>query len=326
MTQVALSELAKIPFLDVANLSGRTIPTMTFFSNGEWQLWLEGPEGLIPIKAWPGEGHYFSAQPEKDSDICVPFIDFIGQRCLRPQVMRSFIGLSQDFYNVCASLKKFDLLFEQSAVLKTTTARLVLTELEYIFTLCRSMFDLLQELISIDWQEAVLIDQSRKKKQLPKTFSGMVLNAESLRSAEELTERFHLPPLLVGFYVSAGPFFQMLRTFRDRYVHGGTTPEIVFVTERGFAVPKRQEPFAAFNVWNSQHMLPNELCSLRPALGYLVNNTLKACNDYASALQTVIACPPPVAPNMHLYVRGEFNRTLQDYSIAQRDCLWWKDA
>lgn len=326
MFAVAISELSKIPFIDVANLHGRTVPTLSFFANAEWHLWIPTEQGLTRMKGFPAEGCYFGECTAKPADAYLEFLNFIAQRCSWPPVIRPFISLEQDFFNLCATVKKFDILFEHSRDLKTTASRLVATELEYLFSLCRSVFDLLQEVISAQWQTVRLRDETIKKKQLPRAFSDVVLHSGMLRSEADLVKRFQIPQPLAAFYTRSGPFFETLRTFRDRFVHGGTTPEHVFVTERGFAVQRNTEPFCSFNVWNQEHMLPNELCSLRPVIGHIIVETLRACEDYATTIQSIIEYPPPIAPNMQYFVRGYFNESLSECTAALEKCLWWSEA
>lgn len=326
MATVDITELSKIPFIDIENLNGRTIATLSFFSDDDWHLWVPTEQGLIKIKAWPAEGCYFGKKVEKPTDAYLEFLNFIAQRCSWPPVIRPFMSLQQDYFNLCATVKKFDILFEQSVNLKTATARLVATELEYLFSLCRSVFDLLQEIISSQWQTVHLVDETIKKKQLPKTFSDITLNSGALRTEAELIQRFNIPQPLAAFYVRSGPFFEVLRTFRDRFVHGGTTPEQVFITEKGFAVQRSAKPFCTFNVWNQEHMLPNELCSLRPVIGHIIIETLRACEDYANTIQSIIQYPPPIAPDMHFFIRGYFNDSLSECSTAVEECLWWNNT
>jgi len=323
MTSVNIAELSKVPFINIENLHGRTIATLSFFADGEWHIWFPTERGLIKIKGCPTEGCYFSKEVEKPTDVYLEFLNFIAQRCAWPPVIRPFLGLQQDYFNLCATVRKFNILVEHSASLKTATARLVATELEYLFSLSRSIFDLLQEIISAQWQTVRLVDETIKKKQLPKTFSDVVINSGVLRTESELIQRFHMPQPLAAFYVRSGPFFEVLRTFRDRFVHGGTTPELVFVTEKGFAVQRSTMPFCTFNVWNKEHMLPNDLCSLRPVIGHIILETLRACEDYATTIQSIIQYPPPIAPNMHFFIRGYFNDSLAECSSVVEQCLWW---
>jgi len=53
-----------------------------------------------------------------------------------------------------------------------------------------------------------------------------------------------------------------------------------------------------------------DLVPLMPALGVLVYKTLEACEDFSQALTSVILFPPPIAPGLYLFVRGDFNKSL----------------
>jgi hypothetical protein len=188
------------------------------------------------------------------------------------------------------------------------------------------VFDLLQEVIAAQWRNIELLDSTSHKKNLPPKFAAVVLTDNRLRTEDELVARFSIPKELAAFYVRCGEFFQTLRTFRDRFIHGGNSPDLVFVTDNGFAVHASTQPFSQFNVWNTEHRLPNDLCSLRPAIAYLVHETLKACEDYASTIQAVIRFPPPVCPGLTLFMRGYFNEQLLANEKVLRECLWWKGS
>lgn len=324
------SELAKVPYLDHANVGGRTLPSTFFHADGEWHAWIGLGGRLVTVKMWPAEACYFAAEPESPDDICFGILDFIGQRCLIPPVMKPFNALLQDFFNLGACIRKFDLLFEQRAFIGTGTSRLVVTELEYLFAICRSIFDLLQEAITAQWDSVTLVDHAIKKKQLPSTFSKVAIKTvdgriEMPRSEAELIEKYSIPAVLATFYVRRAPFFQVLRDFRDQYIHEGKTPEWILDTERGFAVRHDCEPYAGFGVWTETHMLPNKLCSLRPAVGHLVRETLHACEDYAATVQSIIQFPPPMVPNMRLFLRSYFNRALLDCLESVDSCRWWAE-
>lgn len=326
MDQIALSELSKIPYLDVPNLDGRAIASLSFYADGDWHLWLKTEAGLLRVKAWPGEGFYFAAEPQSDRDGYLHFLDFIVQHGNSRGVARPLEGIMDDFFNLGACLKKFDILVDYAEGEQRGTSRLVLTELEYLFSLCRSVFDLLQEVIAAQWNSVQLLDAATKKRELPKSFGDMVLTANQLRPIKEIASKFRIPQSLAEFYGRAGSFFLMLRTFRDKYVHGGNSPDLVFVTERGFAVRGAAAPFNSFNVWSQEHRLPNDLCSLRPALAYLVTETLRACEDYAMTIQQIIRFPPPICPGFRFFMRSEFVEPLLANERILRECSWWRDA
>ncbi|QOF76176.1 hypothetical protein [Variovorax sp. 38R] len=323
MASVPISELQQIPFIDTANLQGRTLSSLTFFVCGEWHMWVPVGEGLVKMKGWPAEGYYFGDAPEQESDAFLEFLDFIAQRCAWHGVVKPCQGLMDDFFNLGATVRKFDLLAEHSPALGTTARRLVITELEYLFSLCRSIFDLLQEVIAAQWDNVRLFDESISKRHLPPSFAKMCLDGLRPRSIEEIQSKFRVPEPLAAFYARRAPFFQMLRASRDRFMHGGVTLDLIFVTEKGFAIPRSMAPFGGFGVWTEEHMLPNELCSLRPAIGHLILETLRACEDYAATCQTVIRHPPPLAPGLRLFARSYFNQALSDCMKAVEHCEWW---
>jgi hypothetical protein len=326
MSMIQLSELAKVPQVDHANLGGRGLASLSFFVDGEWSLWVPTKDGLIRLKGWPAEGFYFAAEPQADTDGYLHFLDFIAQLGNSPGVMRPMRGLMEDFFNLSASLKKFDILFEHSQKDRSGASRLVVTELEYLFALCKSIFDLLQEVVVAQWKNVELLDGTKRKRQLPNTFASVVLENNRIRTEDELVTKYAIPGELASFYMRNGAFFQTLRTFRDRFIHGGNSPELVFVTESGFAVYGSTKPFSQFNVWNAEHRLDNELCSLRPAIAFLVNETLRCCEDYASTIQTIIRFPPPVCPGLMLFMRGYFNEQLLNNEKVLRECSWWKEG
>jgi hypothetical protein len=323
MTSIPVSELQQIPFIDAANLQGRTLSSLTFFVHGEWHMWLPAGKGVVKVKGLPAEGYYFGDAPAHESDAFLEVLDFVAQRCAWGGVIRPFQGLMEDFFNLGATVRKFDLLAEHSFALGTSASRLVITELEYLFSLCRSVFDLLQEIIAAQWDTVKLFDESISKRHLPPSFAKMCLDGLRPRSVEEIQSKFRVPEPLAAFYVRRAPFFQMLRASRDRFMHGGVTLNLVFVTEKGFALPRSMAPFSGFGVWTEEHMLPNELCSLRPAIGHLILETLRVCEDYATTCQAVIQHPPPMAPGLRLFARGYFNQALSDCMKAVEHCEWW---
>lgn len=325
MAIIPLPEIAKIPQIDHANLGGRGLISLNFFVEGEWHLWIPTNAGLIRMNGHPEEGFYFADRPESKKDGYLDILNFIAQFGNSKGVSRPTQGLMDDFLNLSGCLKKFDLLFEYSQIEKSPgTSRLIITELEYLFSLCRSIFDLLQEIIAAQWGNIKPVDISARKKQLPKKFSSIILSDNQIGTVDQIVARFCIPTELAAFYVRSGPFFQTLRKFRDKFIHGGNSPEFVFATAKGFAVKATTQPFASFNIWNEEHRLPNDLCSLRPAIAYLVDETLKACEDYSATIQAMVSFPPPICPGLTFFMRSHFNEQLLLNKKILHECLWWK--
>src|SRR5690348_1547419 len=104
MITLSVQELAKIPYLDVSTLRGRTLSTTSFYDDGEWHLWLPVGDTLVKINGWPGEGFYFGREAESPADIRLKFLEFIAQRACWPAVLPAVSGLRSDFLNLAASL------------------------------------------------------------------------------------------------------------------------------------------------------------------------------------------------------------------------------
>lgn len=192
-----------------------------------------------------------------------------------------------------------------------------------IYSRCRSVFDLLQEIISKQWSNVRLLDENIEKRELPETFSKAILFKGIPRTKGEFSERFGLPEQLDAFYCRYTDFFMSLRTFRDNIAHRGSSVDTIFSTEKGFAVSSKTQPFSEYGVWTEEHQLPNNLCSLRPAIGYVIHQTLLACEDFSQTISTVIQFPEEVVPGKHLFMRGFFSGHLISNVEAVQNSEWW---
>lgn len=139
---------------------------------------------------------------------------------------------------------------------------------------------------------------------------------------KEIQTQFKIPIELAAFYHRQGPFFQVLRQYRDKVVHSGNDFN-PYVTEKGFAVNANVEPFASFGVWNEEHMLPNRLASLRPVVAHIITKTLRSCEDFSQTIQKIIKFPPDIAPGFKLYIRGHHNDQLISMKEILANCSWW---
>lgn len=323
MREIKLAELGKIPYIDVDHIHGRIIPSLSFYDGEEWHFWFPGPDGLVDLRGEPAEGDYFAREPEKDTDIYFDFLNFMNQRAYWPSVTHPIDGIRNDLHNLGASLGKLDLFYHVSKDRKLEVTRFVSTELEYIFVVCRSIFDLLQEIIAELWDKTELVNKGISKRQLPKLFRRMIMKSGSLMEVDAIKTQFRIPRDLAEFYFRQAPFFQILRNYRDNITHRGHEFKFIFTTEKGFAVHKDRQPFASFNVWNEEHMLPNGLSSLRPAIVYVITQTLNACEDFSHTIQHIVRFPSDIAPGFKLFVRGFHNRELLDMNAILENCMWW---
>lgn len=307
MTDIKLTKLSSIPYLDLSNLQGRFISTLMFYDAGSWRTWLPAGDQLIEVKAWPSEAFYFSAEAESPNDLFFHFLDFIAQRASFPTLQKPILGLHDDIFNLSASLAKFEHLHITRDAIGTGVSRMVVTEVEYLFSVCRSIFDLLQEIASVLWESISLHDPSIKKRPLKETFSKMILFDGKASTSAELSDRFGLPQTLAEYYVRNTEFFMALREFRDNIIHRGSKVQTIFSSDAGFLIQRSLKPFATMSIWKDEEKQPNELFPLLPALGIVIHNTLSACEDFSLTIEKIIQFPPPIVPQMRLFMRGYFN-------------------
>lgn len=321
---IDIQKLDAIPYIDKNQLEGRFISTMHFCNNGNWELYVDVGERLMPIKAWPAEAFYFSQAPEKETDLYFHFLDFIAQRACFYGTEKPILGLRDDLFNLSASIAKIQHLHKTKEAVKHGVSRMVATEIEYIYSVCRSMFDLLQEISSRLWRTTVLVDEAaeaarRRKKQLPDTFSKVLYaNEDQIRTPDEIEERFGIPKIWAEYYVRHANFFTAMRKFRDGVIHSGSQLEYVFDTEHGFLVGKKQKPFASFDVWTDEEHFDNDTVPLMPALGQVILQTVLACEDFSHMIVNAFSFPPPIVPGMKFFMRGYFD---ESFSALLNDAM-----
>jgi hypothetical protein len=320
----ALEFVDRIPFLTDENLGGRFVASPAFHDEGIWSVYGWDPDRgkYFAMRGEPAEAYYFARAPEQPNDLEWLFLTFIAQRANTKSLERLFAGVQDDLYNLSASLGKLRLIHD-SAGRGDGAARMVATEIEYILLVCRSLFDLVQEMLGKIWDTVTLIEPGRKKMALKKTFSDMVLSNNQPRDADAIARRFELPQVLADCYARHAPIFARIRQFRDRLVHGGSTVQTIYVAEDALLIEKRLGDFMDLDIWRPEEERPNGLVPLTPALGLLVHGTLAACNDFAQTLFGIIQFPDPTVPHMNLYMRGYFNdvlvEVLEDAAVRLED-------
>lgn len=305
-------DFAEIPFLAKEDLSGRLLCTPTFY-DGSWHTWLtleENGRKLIEVKAWPAEAFYFAATAERPSDVCSAFLTFIAQHANQKSFYPPFSALQDDLFNLSASLAKLSIIFTGGDQAGSGATRMAATEVEYILLVCRSIFDLLQELMAKIWATITLADLTVKPRQLKKTFSGMTLSDNKLRTSAQISDQYSLPPIIADCYARHAPMFLKIRQFRDNLVHRGYQIQTIFRGDGGFVIRKRLGPFVDLDIWRDEEIQENHLVPLLPALGMIIHGTLAACEDFAHTLAGCIQFPPAMVPGMALFMRGYFNDAL----------------
>lgn len=311
MSQLSLTEFEKIPFLDLIAFDGRIFTSLTFHHDEKWRMWLNVGSSLMEVQGFPSEASYFSEQPESPADLYLHFIDFIAQHASFPEVIKPLNGLKDDIYNLCAVMAKLDYLKRGGADVGHGINRMVVTEIEYLFSICRSVFDLLHEVSCCMWQTVKFQDGVIRKK-LPKQLTKVVRFNDRYSSAQEMMRRFIMPEPWALWYERHIGFFSSLREFRDNIVHHGSAVSSVFFDEQGFSVSKRDSPFDKMDIWFPEEISVNDVVPLDPAVSYVVWSTLYACEDFSRMLQECIKFPSALVPGMRMFMRGYFTDVFQN--------------
>lgn len=331
----SLENLRAISYLDLDRLAetDRIVNLMPLWEGGKWHQWVPNIEGKLVEAAVIDtvEGDYLAVEPARDSDLFVPFFDFLWQRASWPEVCPFISAISDDFHNMGTSVAKLKHLFDcRRSLPDGAGGRFAKTELEYIVILSRSVFDLLQEMISTIWTKRVQLldlaaDKRRRAAKLPETFSKVVLcKKKNLRPPEEIEREFAIPANVAAAYAAAAPFFLWVREHRNDVLHGLATRGTIFVTEKGYCVDPKVQPFSSFDGWQPQHYYNTNIVSLLPWLAEVVHGTIRACTGLVEAIASVIKFPPKLAPSYRVFVRGPYASSLA--SVLQVRCgatPWW---
>jgi hypothetical protein len=332
MNAIAFEELKKLPYLDVSALDGRTVQLMPLWDGANWRMWFNTPIGLIEGKIVDAaESDYVAKSAARPSDLFIEFIHIMWQQASWSEICPFIIAISNDFHNMGTSVAKLKYFHEFRGRTGDRGAhKFASTELEYLVTLCRTTFDLLQEMMAWIWKNTVRLKNEsaetfRRAHSLPKTFSKMVLKEkEQLRTAAEIETQFGLPKLMAEQYERVGPFFSELRRIRDKIVHGGNGFGMIFDTERGFCVDPKGPPFSTFENWRPEHYYNENIASVLPWIADTILKTIDACNSLMSAFGTAVQLPPPIAPGYAVFVRGYHNETFAELlSIQSGGSAWW---
>lgn len=309
MSKGSIVTLNEIPFFNLSQAGGKFLRTLSFFVGGEWRIWFSLGDGrYVESHGWPAEGCYFGEVSERETDVYLHFIDFIAQKASYTEISRAFNGLYDDYFNLSSSLAKISHIHKTKDVLGHGDARMVVTEVEYFFSICRSMIDLFQEIACELWGKLTLyVDFLPEKKPLRKSFREMVLYKGRLTNKEELQARFGLPESWANFYLKHAEFFLQIRKFRDNIVHNGSQVQTIFSGEHGYLVNLNFKPFGDMQVWRETDKVTNDLVPLMPALGMVAFKTLLVCEEFAAMMESSFEFPEPLVPGMRMYSRGYFD-------------------
>ncbi|MGA2054696.1 MAG: hypothetical protein ABSG88_05265 [Bradyrhizobium sp.] len=322
---------AKMPHIDAAALQGRTMLLMPVWDGTAWSMWVDAPPGqLTRVQVVePIRSNYLATVPADKYDFQIPLVDFMWQRASWPEVARQIMGVCHDFHQLATIAAKLEHLHETRETIDANLlTSFVQSEVEQLIIVARSIFDLLQEIMAYFWNDRISLqdpaaEATRRPYKSPDTFAKIALNGELPRTADEITQRYGIPPRTSAMYAKNAQFFVSLRKSRDALVHGGSSVDHVFATEKGFCVDPRSKYYNGF-VWKAEHYYNENIVSLRPWIAHTVFRTIEACSETMSAFACDVPFPPPIAPAHKIYIRDPANKALvRLLQVDKGDLIWW---
>lgn len=295
------------------NFHGRVVPKLSVYDpdcGGEhgpdwaddldWFTWHYDGEGVVITDAPSSEGAYFAKEAASKKDLFFPFINFYIQHATTPDLLGIITDIVDDVHNLATCLSKIALYQHLDINSNFPTRRFAISEIEYIFSVCRSIYDQLQFLAMKSWERV----QTKGKNQMPPTFSKVVLHGNDTISSKYLEKKYGIPASLAEFYEREAEEFKKIRMFRDGVLHHGKTVRGLVTLDEGYAVHSSFEPFARFGVWDEE-FIKNRYAPLWPPLAHVIRHTLTAMNRFRMAIIAEISFPPEIAPGYNVCMRGE---------------------
>ncbi len=312
------------------NLRG-AVPLIPVYEADGWHCWTPAPGGRILHLRPPNipEGKYLAKAKAAPDDLYFPFLDFFFQRLFQNADLRRWLNaIVDDLWCLSTSMAKLEFFYRSSLADSQIDFRwMVGTEIEYIVSVLRNVYDLLQEVIVIVWKSAPLEGCDRKNQQLKKSFADMTMRGDDrghyeLMSAADIASVRKVPDWLAAYYAACATFFAAIREYRNDFVHRGENAGLLYVTDRGFAVDKNSEPFASWAVWDAESISDNR-ASLRPVFQYMMRSTFQAFADFSSLMEQRSAFPAPLAPGYRMFISGYHNGALDR---ALSGAKWWDSS
>lgn len=314
---------------------GRAVPQALFFNPNytaeglpeyveeqDWHLFLPQPNGELTLMrdAQSYKSVYFGVESADDDDIQIPFITFFYQHSSFPNIMEYFGSINEDINNLSACISKIGLYQHLAIKSNLDVSDFVLTELEYVFSVCRSLFDTLHMVTRECWSNIQLFDGG--KNELPSKLSDMALSGYDPVSSSKLIEKYGIREPLADYYEELADFLSDLKYYRDSVHHYGGSFQIVYILEEGIAVDTQQEPYSEFDAWEESQTVENNLGPIWPFLSHIIGTTIWFMNKLPAAVFADIQVPPEIAPDYGVYIRGPHIYNLATLEELADDEIW----
>lgn len=148
--KLSQTELEKISYLRKDRRPSGPIPLLPYWDGSRWSVWLVQPDGTLcemhPTDA--ARSDYVARSPALETDLFIPFVDFMWQRVVASEIRGAFDAIRGSFHSLATSVAKIDFVHGVGQTLGLAGADFVATEVDYVLILARRVFDHLHELIS----------------------------------------------------------------------------------------------------------------------------------------------------------------------------------
>jgi len=312
--------IAKVPYVNLIPEDGRIISLQSYFDPDERIFKQPFPQDdeIIFLKGKPEQGPYYAKSAvDEERDVHLKLVDFITRYCSFPSTVETLLGIERDILNSSAVVEKYFIFLDLFRRKKDPlVANLVMTDIEFLFSNIRSLYDSLQMLT----KDVLKHLEKIRSKNLPDSYYDMVKLEDS-----EMKRKYNLPDPLVKFYTNTRSFFLDCRRIRGGFQHLRTDIPVVFSLEEGFALQKGSLFFidpvvSTFDIWPAHKIKDNGLVSVLALIAHL-NTTMIAHTDLLSeALGASVTVPPPVSKEFLSFLRGPYTHHLiksQEYLEQQ---------
>jgi hypothetical protein len=290
-----------------------------------WKLpiWIKDKILLSP-GGFPASSLYIAKGINDDKqDLYIPIIDFVYKFISYPKINYHIAGLENNIIDLFIIISKIDsyIYGNQRHLL---ISDFVKTDMEYLFIVCKRMYDILQHIIMILWESIKTFD-GQEKVNLPERFRNIVINNNKRRSIDEIVSYYHLPKDIAQFYINQIDFYERLKKIRDDIVHREKTFDTFFILDDGIGISNSDKLFDVFEILNTNDHKQNGIYSIRPLINYVITTTLKSCCDFCNCIAQIIILPKPIIIDFNVYLRTpSIENYTKMYNELQKTSWWSK--
>lgn len=186
---VKKAALSKVPYIRFIPEDGRTISLLPYYDEKEKAFKQPFPKEseIIFLKGKPEQGPYYArAVLDRSRDILLELADFVTKYCSFPSTMEILLGVERDVLNCSAIVEKYFLFLDLFHRRKDAMiANLVMTDVEFLFSNVRSLYDSFQMLA----KDVLKQTKTKTSRNLPNSYFDIAkLEKEEMRRKYDLSE------------------------------------------------------------------------------------------------------------------------------------------